>query len=145
MDCSLPGFPVLHYLLKFAQIHVHWASDAIPFSNTLSPLLLSSIFPSITVFSNQFFTLFGQNIGASASASVLPMYIQGWFPLEFTDLISLLFKGLSRIFFSTTVWRHQFFGDQLRCGPTLTSIHDIWKNHTFNYVDIFQGSDVSAF
>ena len=144
MDCSLPGFPILHYLLKFVQIHVHWVSDAVRFSNTLSPLL-SSIFPSIRVFSNQFFTLFGQNIGASSSASVLPMNIQGWFPLGFTGLIALLSKGISRIFFSTTVWRHQFFGDQLLYGPTLTSIHDIWKNHTFNYMDLFQRSDISAF
>ena len=144
MDCSLPGFPILHYLLKFVQIHVHWVSDAIQFSNTLSPLV-SSIFPSIRVFSNQFFTLFGQNIGASSSASVLPMNIHGWFPLGFTGLIALLSKGISRIFFSTTVWRHQFFGDQLLYGPTLTSIHDIWKNHTFNYMDLFQRSDISAF
>ena len=61
---------------------------------------------------SQFFTLGGQNIGPSASASVLPMNIQGWFPLGLTGLISLPSKGLSRVFFSTTVRKHQFFGTQ---------------------------------
>ena len=61
----------------------------------------------------QFFASSGQSIGASASASVLPMTIQGWFPLGLTGLISLLSKGLSRIFSSTTVWKHQFFSAQL--------------------------------
>ena len=56
------------------------------------------------------FTTVGQNTGALASASVLPVNIQGWFPLGLTGLISLLSKGLSRLFTSTTVWRHQFFG-----------------------------------
>ena len=53
MDCSAPGFPVLHYLLEFAQTHVHWVSDAIQTSHPLLPLLLTSIFPSIKVFSNE--------------------------------------------------------------------------------------------
>ena len=56
------------------------------------------------------FTSCSQKIGASASASVLPMSIQGWFPLRLTGLISLLSKGLSRVFSSITVWKHQFFG-----------------------------------
>ena len=61
---------------------------------------------------SQFFTSGGQSLGASASASVLPMNIQGWFPLGLTGLISLLSKGLSRVFSRTTVQRHQFFGTQ---------------------------------
>ena len=70
-------------------------------------LLLPSIFPSIRVFSmSQLFTSGGQYIGASASASVLPMNIQGWFPLGLTGLISLLSKGLSRVFSKTTNWKH---------------------------------------
>ena len=56
------------------------------------------------------FTSYGQSTGASASASVLPMNIQGWFPLRLTGLISLLSKGISRVLSSTTVQRHQFFG-----------------------------------
>ena len=77
-------------------------------------LFMFSIFPSIGVFSNESDTSTSgvQNIGASALASVLPMNIQDWFPLGLTGLISLLFKGLSRVFSSTTVWNHQFFGAQ---------------------------------
>ena len=74
------------------------------------PLLLSSIFPSIRSFSmSRLFT----SIAASASASVLPMNIQGWCPLGLTGLISLQSKGLSRVFSRTTIWKHQFFGTQL--------------------------------
>ena len=61
---------------------------------------------------SQLFTSGGQSIGASASASVLPVSIQGWFPLGWTGLISLLSKGLSRVFSSTTIWKHQFFDIQ---------------------------------
>ena len=72
-------------------------------------LLLPSIFSSIRVFSNESaFCIRWPSIGVSASASVLPMNIQGWFPLGLTDWISLLSKGLSRVFSSTTVWKHQF-------------------------------------
>ena len=77
------------------------------------PLLLPSTFPSIRVFSNESaLCINGQSIGASASASVLPMNIQDWFPLGLTGLIFLLSKGLSGVFFLTTVWRHQFFSTQ---------------------------------
>ena len=75
-------------------------------------LLLPSIFPSMRIFSNELlFASGGESIGASASASVPPMNIPGYFPLELTGLISLLSKGLSR-FLSTTVQKHQFFGAQ---------------------------------
>ena len=70
-------------------------------------LLLPSIFPSIRVFSNELFASGGQSIGVSASISVLPMNIQGWFPLELTSLQS---KRLSRVFSRTTIQKHQFFG-----------------------------------
>ena len=60
----------------------------------------------------RFFTSGGQSIEASASALVLPMNIQGWFPLGLPGLISLQSKGLSRVFSSTTIWKHQFFGAQ---------------------------------
>ena len=76
-------------------------------------LLLPSIFPSIRVFPvSQLFAPGSQSIGVSASALVLPMNIQGWFPLGLTGLISLLSKGLSRVFSSPTVWKHQFFSTQ---------------------------------
>ena len=80
-------------------------------------LFLPSIFPRIRVWSphpmSQYFSSGCQIIGASASALVFPVNIQGWFPLGLTDSISLLSKGLSRIFSITTFWRHQFFGTQL--------------------------------
>ena len=77
-------------------------------------LLLPSSFSSIWVFAkkNQLFISGGPSIGASASASVLPVNIQGCFPLGLTGLISLLLKGLSRVFSSTAIWKHQFFSAQ---------------------------------
>ena len=80
---------------------------AIPFSSCLQSFPASWSFPI-----SQLFTSGGQHIGVSASASVVPMNIQGWFPLRFTGLISLQSKGLSRVFSSTTIWKHQFFGAQ---------------------------------
>ena len=116
MDCSTPGFPVLHYLIKheFAQTHVHWVSDAIqPFHPLISPSHLALIFPSLRFFPmSQIFVSGDQSTGASASAPVFQMTIQGWFPVGLTGLISLLPKGLSRVFSNTIVWKHQFFGTQ---------------------------------
>ena len=119
MDCSLPGLPGLpvhHQLLEFTQTYVHWVSDAIQPSHPLSPpLLLLSIFLSIKVFSNKLaLPSGGQSIGASVSPSVLPgiLNIQGWFPLGLIGLISLLSKGLSRVFFNTTVQKHELFSTQ---------------------------------
>ena len=115
MDCSTPCFPVHHQLPEFTQTHVHWVSDAIqqshpliPFPSCLQSFPASGSFPV-----SRLFTSGGQSIGASASASVLPMNIQDWFTLEWTGWISLQSKGLSRVFFSTTVQKHQFFGAQL--------------------------------
>ena len=113
MDWSMPGFPVLHCLPEFAQTQIHRVGDAIQPSHPHRPLLLPSIFPSIRIFPVKWlFASGGQSIGASASVSVLPMNIQDWFPLGLTVLISLQFKGLSRVFFNTTAQKHQFFGTQ---------------------------------
>ena len=110
MDCSTPGFPVLHYLLEFAQAHVHWVSDAVQPSYPLLPASVALSLSNIRVFSSELALLITRTrIGASTSASVIPMNIQGWSPLGLTGLISLQFKGLSRVFSSTTVWKHQFF------------------------------------
>ena len=78
-----------------------------PFSSCLQFLPVSGTFPK-----SQFFTSGSQRVGASASASVLPMNIQGWFPVGWTGLISLLSKWLSRVFSGTTIQKHQFFGAQ---------------------------------
>ena len=115
MDCSTPGFLVQHQLLELTQTHVHLVSDAIQPSHSLRPLLLlHSIFPSIRIFStSQFFASGSQCIGVSALASVLPMNIQDWFPLELAGWISLQSKGLWGIFSDTTVQKHQFFNTEL--------------------------------
>ena len=118
VHCNMPGSSV-HELPVVAQIHVHWVNDAIW---SLPLLLLPSIFPSIRVFflMSELFISGGQNIRASASASVLPVNIQDWFPLGLTGWIPLLSKGLSRVFSNTTIWKHQFFCTQL---PLWSSFH----------------------
>ena len=106
--------------------HVTISSSVVPFSFCLQSFSVSGFFPVSRLFASG-----SQSIGASASASVLSVNIQGWFPLGLTGLISLQSKGLSRIFCSTTVQKHKFFGTWFSYGPTLTSIHDYWKNHSF--------------
>ena len=108
MDCSTPGFPVPHHLPELAQTHVYWVGDAIQPFHPLSPSSLSTFNLSQHqgLPRNQLFASGGQNTGASALASVLPMNIQGWFPLGLTGLISFLSMGLSRVFSSTTVRKH---------------------------------------
>ena len=100
LDCSMPGFPLLPYLLDLAQTHVLWVGDAIQPSHPLSspsPPTLQS-FTASGSFLSWLLASGGQSIGASASASVLPVGIQGWFPLGLTGLISLQSKGLSIVF-----------------------------------------------
>ena len=115
VDCSKPGLPVHHHLLELAHTHVHWVHDAMQPSHPLSPPFSSCLqsFPASGSFPlSQLFASGGQSIGVSASVSVLPMNIQGWFPLGWTGLIFLQSKGLSRVFPNTTVWKHQFFSAQ---------------------------------
>ena len=110
MDDSMPGFPVHHQLLEPTQTPVHWwwhrwchstiSYSVVPFSSHLQSFLASGSFPMSRFASG------GQHIGVSASASVLPMNIQGWFPSGLTGWVSLQFKGLSRVF-TTTVQKHQ--------------------------------------
>ena len=115
-DCSMPGFSVLCHLPEFAQTHVHRVGDAIQPSHPLSSLSP----PALSV--SQLQGLF-QGVGSSHQVAkvlefqlqhpVLPMNIQGCFPLGLTGLISLRSKGLSRVFSDTAVQKHQFFGTQL--------------------------------
>ena len=120
-DCSTPGFTVHHQLLELAQTHVRRVGNAIqpthPLSS-LSPPALNLSQQSGSFPMSRFFALGGQSIGTSASASVLPMSIRGWFPLRLTVLSSLQSKGHSGVFSSTTVWKHQFFG----------TLHSLWSN-----------------
>ena len=116
VDC-MPSFAVLHHLLELSQTHVHWVGDVIQPSRPLLSCSPPAFSPSQHLglfswvgFSSDHFASDGQNIGASASASVPPMNIQDWFPLGLTGWISLQSKGLSWVFSNTTVQKHQFFG-----------------------------------
>ena len=114
IDCIMPGSSVLLYLWVCSNSYpLSWwcyltiSSSTAPFSSCLQSHSASGYFPV-----SQLFALGGQSIGASASASVLQMSFQNWFLLELTGLIPFQSKGLSRVFSSTTVWKHQFFGSQ---------------------------------
>ena len=119
-----------------------WCHHTISSSVVLFPSCPESFPASWSFPMSQFFTSSGQSIGASASASLLPMNFQDWFPLGWTDLISLqslepsptpLFKRINSLALS------------LLYGPTLKSIHDYWENNNFHCTDLCQQSDVSAF
>ena len=145
----------IHCLLEFAQIHVHWVSDAIQPSLCHPLLLLPSIFASIRVFSNELALClrwpkyWSFSISASNGYSGLISFRIDWFDL-------LAAKGLSRVLSNTTVQKHQFFIAQ----PSLWSnshihtwlLNHVWmihicdsKNHSFDYMDLCPQSDVSAF
>ena len=146
MDCSTTGFSVLHYLLELAQTHVHWVSGAIqpshplfvPFSSCPRFFPASGSFPM-----SWLFTLGAQSTGASASISVLPVNIQHWFALGSTGLISLLSKGLSRVF-STTVQRHLFFGIQTVLWSNPHLYRTTGKIIALTIINLCQQSDVCA-
>ena len=100
------------------RCHPAISSSVVPFSSCPQSLPALGSFPM-----SQLFTWGGQSIGVSASASVLPMNTQDWFPLEWTGWISLQSKGLSRVFSNITVQKHQFFSTQLSSQ---------WKNHSLD-------------
>ena len=126
MDCSTPGFPILHHLPEFAQTHVHWISDAIQPSHPLA----SPSPPAFKLFQHQGLCQWVSSshqvakvLKVSASASVRPLNIQGWFPLGLTGLISLQSKELSKVFPNTTVQKHSFFGTQPSLWSNYEKIH----------------------
>ena len=139
MNYSMPGLPVHHQLPEFTQTHVHWVGDAIQPSH---PTISSSVvpfsscpqsFPASGSFQmSQFSALGGQSIGVSALTSVIPMNTQDWSPLGWIGWIALKSKGLSKVFSNTTVQKHQLFVLSFLYRPTLTSIRDYWKNHSFD-------------
>ena len=104
--------------------HAAISSSVIPFSSCPQSFPASESFPM-----SQLFTWGGQSIAVSASASVLPMNTQDWSPLGWTGWISLQSKGLSRVFSNTQFKSINSWALSLLHSPTLTSIHDHWKNH----------------
>ena len=159
-SCTVVPHCLCHPGLKHARPPCPSLSPGV-FSNLcpLSWLCHSTISSSITPFSSchesfpaseslpmsRIFNSGGKSFGASASASVLPINIQGWLPLELSGLISLLSKWLSRVISSTTIPKHRFFSTQPFYGTIFTSVHDYWENHSFGYMDLCWQSDISAF
>ena len=126
--CPLPNPGVYSNSCSSSRgCHPTISSSVVPLSSWLQSFPASGSFPV-----SQFFTSGGQSIGVSASVSVLPMNIQDWFPLGWTDWIFLQSKGLSRVFSNTTVQKHYSWVLSFLYSPTLTSIHDHWKNHSFD-------------
>ena len=144
MVYSMPGFPVLHYLPEFAQTNVHRVADAIQPSHPLSPLLLSSIFPSIRVFSNDLALgirwpkYWSFSMSLSNEYSELVSFRIDWFDLVVQGTLRSLLQHHSSK--AAVIWHLAFFMVQL-----LPSLHDYWKNHSFHYMDLCQKNDVSAF
>ena len=120
---SLQSHKLKHTRLPYPSLTPGAYSNSCPLSQWCHPTISSSVVHFFSCLQSVpasgsfpvslFFTSGGQSIGASASASILPMNIQDWFPLGWTSWISLQSKGLSRIFSNTTVQKHQFFGLQL--------------------------------
>ena len=135
MDCSMPRFPPCPWPTPGAYsnsrpshqwCHPTISSSVIPFSH-LQSFPASGSFPV-----SQFFESGGQSIGVSASASVLPMNIQDWFSLGLTGWITLQSKGLSRVFSKPHFKSINSLALGFLYSPTLTSICDYWKNHSFD-------------
>ena len=145
MDCSMPGSPVLHHLLEFAQLHFHCIGDAVHPSHPLMPSSPSALDLS------QHQGLFQWVICAQQMTKILELQHHSfhWIfrvdLLKMTGLISLLSKGLLGVFFSTTVQRHQFFG----ILPSLqsSSHNDMWpmEDHSLDYTALCRQSNVPDF
>ena len=142
MDCSMPGFPVHHQLPELTQTYVHQVGDA---SQPSASLLLPSIFPRITVFSNESVLCMRWPKYWSFSSSISPSNIQDWSPLWWTGWISLQYKGLSRIFSNTTVQKYQFFGAQLSLWSNSHIPTWLLKNPIVLTRQTFVGKVMSAF
>ena len=125
--------------------HTSISSSVIPFFSCPQSFPAAGFFPM-----NQIFASAGQSIRALASASVLPMNIKGWFPLGLTGVTSLVSKVLSRVFSSTTIRKHQFFGPLVQfLDPSSGSKSHIHmttrKNCRYYYMNLCQQSDISVF
>ena len=144
MDCSTPGFPVLHHLLEFAQIHVHWVSDSIQPSHPLSsPSPPAFNLSQHQVFSNESVLCIRWPKYWSFSVSISPSN-------EYSGLISFRTDWLDLLAVQGTSPASQFKGISslalsLFYCLALTAIHDYWKNHSFDYTDLCRQSNISDF
>ena len=147
MDCNMPGFLVLHYLPELAQTHIHWISDAIPPSCALSSTSPPpSIFPSIRVFSNESalhiwwpeYWSFSFSISPSDEYSGL-IFIR----LDWVDLLAA--QGTIKSLLQHCSVKHQFLSIQPSLWPNSHNCTNYWKNHSFDYMDFWWQSNLSAF
>ena len=139
LHCPPPSPGVCSNSCPLSQwCHPTSSFPAASFSFCLQSFPASGLFPMSQLFKSD-----DQSTGTSASASVLPMNIQGWFPLGLTDLVSFLrdSQESSALQFGSI----NSLALSLLYGPPLTSVHDYWKNHSFDYTDLCWQSDVSAF
>ena len=145
MSNSLWPHELLHARPPFPSLAPRVHSNACPSSQWCHPTISSSVIPffcpqsfpaSGSIQMSQLFAWGGQSVGVLALASVLLMNIQDWFSLRSTGWISLLSKGLSSVFSNTTVQSIDSLVLSFNNSPTLTSIHDYWKNHSFDYMDL---------
>ena len=119
-----------------------WCHPAISSSDALFPFCPKSFPASGTFPMSQLLTLNDKNTGVSASASVPPTSIQGWFPLRLTGFISLLSKGLSGVFSSTQFGGINSLALWFLYGPALIATCDHWEDHSLDYTDLCQQSSV---
>ena len=147
MDCSTPGFPVLHHLWSLPNscassqsCHPTISSSVIPFSFCLQSFSASRSFPM-----SRFCTSGGQSIGVSASASVLPMSIQNWFPSRLSSWIPCNPRDSQESFPTSQFKSINSSALSFLYGLNFPSIHDYWKNHSFDYMDLCGQNNVSAF
>ena len=145
MDCSTPGLPVHHQLPEFTQTHVHWVGDAIQPSILHHPiLLLPSIFPSIRIFfqwvsfSHQVARVSSFDISLSNEHPGLISFRMDW--LDLLAVQETQESSLTPQFKSIDSLALRFL-----YSPTLTSMYDQWKNHSFDYMDLCWQSNVSPF
>ena len=153
MPNSLGSHELKHTRLPYPSLSPWVCTVSSPLSQWCHPTILSSVTPFSSCLQSfpesgsfpmsQLFTSGGQS--TEASVLVLPMNIQGSFPLWLISLISLLSKRLSRVFFSTTVWKHQFLVLSLLSGPTVTSVPTTGKAIALTVKNLCQKSDVSDF
>ena len=137
MDRRTPGLPVHHQLPEFIQTHVHQVRDAIqPCHPLTSPPLLPSTLPSIRVPQDESVLCIRWPKYWSFSFSISPSNAYSGFTSLRIDWYDLLAKGLSRVFPASQFGKINFLVLSLLYGPTLTSIHDYWKNHSFDYTDL---------